>query len=76
MILNFTGLAPLFLLLSISGNLTYGMSVIAYKQDREYLLTSLPWLMGSLGTIVEDGIILFQVRLYARVQEPVESSSL
>ncbi|KAK1711844.1 PQ loop repeat-domain-containing protein [Colletotrichum lupini] len=70
------GLAPLFLLLSITGNLTYGMSVIAYKQDREYLLTSLPWLMGSLGTIVEDGIILFQVRLYARVQEPVESSSL
>ncbi|KAJ0163301.1 putative vacuolar amino acid transporter YPQ1, partial [Colletotrichum tanaceti] len=63
------GLAPLFLLLSITGNLTYGLSVIAYKQDRGYLLTSLPWLMGSLGTIVEDCVILLQVRLYSRLEK-------
>ncbi|OHW99214.1 7 transmembrane domain-containing protein [Colletotrichum incanum] len=68
------GLAPLFLLLSITGNLTYGLSVIAYKQDRDYLLTSLPWLMGSLGTILEDGVILLQVRLYSRLKASSQSS--
>ncbi|TIC90180.1 putative vacuolar amino acid transporter YPQ1 [Colletotrichum higginsianum] len=71
------GLAPLFLLLSITGNLTYGLSVIAYKQDRDYLLTSLPWLMGSLGTIVEDCVILLQVRLYSRLEkQPSQSASI
>ncbi|KAF4832449.1 putative vacuolar amino acid transporter YPQ3 [Colletotrichum tropicale] len=58
------GLAPLFLFLSILGNLMYGLSVIAYNQEREYLLTSLPWLFGSLGTILEDCVILLQVWMY------------
>ncbi|WQF89966.1 hypothetical protein CDEST_14980 [Colletotrichum destructivum] len=71
------GLAPLFLLLSITGNLTYGLSVIAYKQDRDYLLASLPWLMGSLGTIVEDCIILLQVHLYSRLEkQPSQPASI
>ncbi|KAK1579347.1 PQ loop repeat-domain-containing protein [Colletotrichum navitas] len=70
------GLAPLFLLLSITGNLTYGLSVIAYRQDRDYLLTSLPWLMGSLGTILEDVIILLQVRLYSQLDRPSQQSSI
>jgi hypothetical protein len=26
---------------------------------------SIPWLLGSLGTIVEDGVIFTQFRLYS-----------
>lgn len=52
-------------MLSLTGNLTYGVSLVAYSQDRTYLLNALPWLLGSLGTIVEDIIIFFQFRLYA-----------
>ncbi|KAF6815523.1 7 transmembrane domain-containing protein [Colletotrichum plurivorum] len=58
------GLSTLFLLLSITGNLTYGLSVIAYKREKDYLLTSVPWLLGSLGTILEDFVILIQIRVY------------
>ncbi|KAH7175473.1 PQ loop repeat-domain-containing protein [Dactylonectria macrodidyma] len=59
------GLALLFFMLSLTGNLTYGLSLVAYSQDKTYLLTTVPWLMGSLGTIVEDCIIFLQFRLYS-----------
>ncbi|EFX02274.1 vacuolar membrane pq loop repeat protein [Grosmannia clavigera kw1407] len=58
------GLALLFFLLSLTGNLTYGASLVSYSQDRDYLIKALPWLLGSLGTVVEDGIIFMQFRLY------------
>lgn len=53
-------------MLSLTGNLTYGVSLVAYSQDKSYLLKALPWLLGSLGTIVEDGIIFIQFRLYSK----------
>ncbi|POR32541.1 Aspartate-semialdehyde dehydrogenase [Tolypocladium paradoxum] len=59
------GLSLLFFLLSLTGNLTYGVSLIAYSQDQGYLLNALPWLLGSLGTMVEDATIFVQFRLYA-----------
>ncbi|KAH7316456.1 PQ-loop protein [Stachybotrys elegans] len=59
------GLAILFFMLSLTGNLMYGLSLVAYSQDRDYLLKALPWLMGSVGTIVEDCIIFVQFRLYS-----------
>src|SRR5262245_3873542 len=62
------GLALLFFLLSLTGNMTYGLSLVAYCQDKKYLLRALPWLLGSLGTMVEDCIIFIQFRLYANQQ--------
>lgn len=62
----FIGLALLFFLLSLTGNLTYGASLFAYSQDGAYLLKALPWLLGSLGTIVEDGLIFVQFQLYSK----------
>lgn len=59
------GLAVLFFMLSLTGNLTYAISLMAYSQDRKYLINAIPWLIGSLGTVVEDGIIFIQFRLYA-----------
>ncbi|KAF9871869.1 hypothetical protein CkaCkLH20_10501 [Colletotrichum karsti] len=58
------GLALLFFLLSLTGNFTYGASLVAFKQDKAYLLNALPWLLGSLGTIAEDFIIFAQFHLY------------
>ncbi|GAW15467.1 hypothetical protein ANO14919_048780 [Xylariales sp. No.14919] len=59
------GLALLFFLFSLTGNLMYGLSVFSYSQDAEYLVKATPWLLGSLGTIVEDGIIFYQFRIYS-----------
>lgn len=67
--LTATGLSLLFFLLSLTGNLTYGASVISYDQSSSYILKSIPWLIGSLGTIVEDCIIAYQFRIYAPAQE-------
>lgn len=52
-------------MLSMTGNLTYGASLVSYSQDKNYLLKTLPWLLGSLGTIVEDCVIFLQFRLYS-----------
>ncbi|PFH59434.1 hypothetical protein XA68_12311 [Ophiocordyceps unilateralis] len=59
------GLSLMFFMLSLTGNLTYGLSLMAYSQEVDYLVKSLPWLLGSLGTIVEDAAIFVQFRLYA-----------
>lgn len=59
------GLSLLFFLLSLTGNFTYGASLLAYSQKSDYLIRALPWLLGSLGTIVEDSVIFVQFRLYA-----------
>jgi hypothetical protein len=53
-------------MLSLTGNLTYGVSLVAYSQQKKYLLNALPWLLGSLGTVVEDCIIFVQFRLYSK----------
>lgn len=54
------------------GNATYGAGILCHSQEKEYLLKTLPWLIGSLGTMIEDGIIFFQFRLYA----PAPASSV
>ncbi|KAI0458409.1 PQ loop repeat-domain-containing protein [Xylaria acuta] len=68
------GLALLFFLFSLTGNLMYGLSVFSYSQDAEYLIKATPWLIGSLGTIVEDCIIFYQFSIYHRGQKPENRS--
>lgn len=38
--------------------------IIFHSQEREYLMTNLPWLIGSLGTMVEDAVIFVQFRVF------------
>ena len=47
------------------GNATYGASILSHSLERDYLNTNLPWLIGSLGTMVEDAVIFIQFRMYA-----------
>ncbi|KAL4776286.1 PQ loop repeat-domain-containing protein [Aspergillus nidulans var. acristatus] len=59
------GLSLLFFILSLMGNLTYGAGILCHSTEKNYFLTNLPWLIGSLGTMVEDVIIFAQFRFYA-----------
>lgn len=70
---NQTGLALLFFLLSLMGNATYGASILCHSVERDYVLTNLPWLIGSLGTMAEDAVIFVQFRIYS--SKPSASSS-
>lgn len=67
------GLALLFFILSVCGNLTYAASILAFSMEREYVITNIPWLMGSLGTLAFDFIILFQFLLYRLHEEEIET---
>lgn len=69
-----SGLALLFFLLSLTGNLTYGASLVAYSQDGAYLVKALPWLLGSLGTIAEDAVIFVQFKLYTPQQDEAKAA--
>jgi len=68
------GLALLFFLLSLLGNATYGAGILAHSLEKEYILTNLPWLIGSLGTMAEDGIIFIQFRIYSSKKAAVENA--
>ena len=54
------------------GNLTYAISLItsddAFEGDREFWIRSLPFLVGSVGTLLQDGIIFCQSRWYQRFE--------
>ncbi|OAL48885.1 vacuolar membrane PQ loop repeat protein [Pyrenochaeta sp. DS3sAY3a] len=58
------GLSLLFFMLSLLGNATYGAGIIFHSTEKEYILTNLPWLIGSLGTMVEDVTIFIQFRVF------------
>lgn len=59
------GLSLLFFLLTMLGNITYSLQIIVYRWDHDYLMLNMSWLLGSLGTILEDMLILFQFYLYS-----------
>ncbi|RSL51362.1 hypothetical protein CEP54_011462 [Fusarium duplospermum] len=63
------GLAILFFLLSLTGNVTYFISLLAYSQEKTYLLNAVPWFLGSLGTVGEDMIVFAQFRKYSGNKE-------
>ncbi|KAK5111532.1 hypothetical protein LTR62_004827 [Meristemomyces frigidus] len=58
------GLSLLFFMLSLLGNLTYGAGILFHSLEREYIITNLPWLIGSLGTMAEDALIFVQFRMF------------
>ncbi|EAS32995.2 vacuolar membrane PQ loop repeat protein [Coccidioides immitis RS] len=59
------GLSLLFFLFSLLGNASYGAGILFHSTEKEYFITNLPWLIGSLGTMVEDVTIFVQFRIYA-----------
>ena len=62
------GLSLLFFILSLLGNLTFGLGILAHSVQKDYFITNIPWLIGSFGTMAEDVTIFVQFHLY-RVQD-------
>ncbi|XP_044134554.1 lysosomal amino acid transporter 1 homolog [Bufo gargarizans] len=59
------GLAVVLFVMVILGNLTYGLSILLKNPDQgqsevNYIEHHLPWLIGSLGVMSLDMIIIFQ----------------
>lgn len=58
------GLSVFIFFLSIAGNVTYGVSVILMATSVQSILVALPWLLGSLGTVLLDVALLMQFWYY------------
>lgn len=58
------GLSLLFILFSTFGNLTYALQILIYRNDWDYVMLNMPWLLGSLGAIFEDAFIFAQFVIY------------
>ncbi|KAL1920193.1 uncharacterized protein VTP21DRAFT_1339 [Calcarisporiella thermophila] len=55
------GLSALMFLFMVLGDLTYCLSILLFSTEARYLALNLPWIAGSLGTLVFDFVILAQL---------------
>lgn len=67
-------LSPFYFILSISGNLTYSISVFLRSIESDYLWKQAPFLAGSIGPLACDLIVLFQMLYYKARNQTVSSS--
>ena len=58
------GLSWVMFFCAVMGNVTYALGVFLRDSSPKALLATLPWLVGSVGTVCLDGIILFQFWIY------------
>ncbi|ODV85860.1 hypothetical protein CANARDRAFT_27941 [[Candida] arabinofermentans NRRL YB-2248] len=65
------GLSLLFFMFSTLGNITYGLSILFYRSDWDYIILNSSWLLGSLGTIAEDLVIFVQFYAYREKSDDV-----
>lgn len=63
------GISFLFFLFACLGNLTYVISILALDLSPRYLLVNSSWLVGSVGTLLLDGVIFIQFWVYNGVDE-------
>ncbi|XP_075047266.1 lysosomal amino acid transporter 1 homolog [Mixophyes fleayi] len=73
------GLALSLFSMVIMGNLTYGLSVLLKNPDKgqseaDYILHHVPWLVGSLGVMSMDLIIIFQFFVFGSNRSTVDSA--
>lgn len=61
------GLASGMFIFAVAANTFYGGSLLLRSRSRQEMLSSLPWLIGSLGTVALDVIIIAQSVVFARV---------
>ncbi|XP_038075252.1 lysosomal amino acid transporter 1 homolog [Patiria miniata] len=60
------GVAILMFILTVLGNVLYGMSIIMEGTTVVFFVRHFPWLVGSLGTLCFDCTVLVQFRLYRK----------
>lgn len=62
------GLSLALFVFSVAGNLTYCASILIKSTAREYLIENMSWLVGSVGTVFLDFIVLGQFVHYREEQ--------
>lgn len=65
------GLSLALFIFAVAGNLTYVASILLKSLERDYLIESASWLVGSLGTIFLDFIVLGQFIAYRQARKEI-----
>nr|VZI26004.1 unnamed protein product [Spirometra erinaceieuropaei] len=63
------GLSIFVFMFALIGNASYGLQIFLTSTDTLFLLHSLPWILGSLGVLLLDLVILFQFYVFRRRQQ-------
>ncbi|KAG0252340.1 hypothetical protein DFQ27_008143 [Actinomortierella ambigua] len=67
------GLSLMMFMFSVFGNVFYVASIFLYSVEYDYVITNMPWWLGSGGTLVFDFTIFFQFYKY-RHNHPLEEA--
>lgn len=65
------GLSLALFVFAVAGNLTYVASILLKSTERDYLVESFSWLVGSLGTVFLDFIVLGQFIHYRKARKEI-----
>jgi solute carrier family 66 (lysosomal lysine-arginine transporter), member 1 len=68
------GLSIFVFLLAILGNITYSLQIFLTSTDKRWLLRALPWIIGSLGVLSLDVVMMFQFFNYRNNRSPDDAS--
>ncbi|VDN15780.1 unnamed protein product [Dibothriocephalus latus] len=60
------GLSIGLFMFALLGNATYGLQIFLTSTDTLFLLHSLPWLLGSVGVLLLDLVILAQFYIFRK----------
>ena len=58
------GLSVLFFLFSMGGNAAFALSVLLFSIGSDFIVPELPWLLGTLGAVILDAVLVLQCYLY------------
>ncbi|SYW80831.1 uncharacterized protein UHO2_06293 [Ustilago hordei] len=65
------GLSLALFVFAVAGNLTYVASILLKSTQHDYLVESFSWLVGSLGTVFLDFIVLGQFIHYRKARKEI-----
>lgn len=68
------GVSITMFILTLTGNITYILSVLVRSVDEIYLVNKLPWIVDAIGTVVQDMLIL-SISYYLSIQKDVNHHS-
>ena len=65
------GLSLALFVFAVAGNLTYVASILLKSTKHDYIVESFSWLVGSLGTVLLDFIVLGQFIHYRKARKEI-----
>jgi len=68
------GLSLALFIFAVGGNVTYVFSILLKDMSWPYLIENMSWIMGSVGTVFLDFIVLYQFIRYAPERRRIESN--